>query len=186
MISRFNLVLIVNSSFLLFLSHYLHSAISLSHRLKVKVMRTYPKAWQIGCSLFSLLLFNKFQWNLAGLYRVLRPLILFIFRSVCQRSRSQWDKKENVVSARMCLQMPRYSLNNSSIHPIYLLPSRQYIKPNMFNPCPWTFRQRIRLMNLQMSQLSSTADLPVGFPYRFNSSYCTTCVHSHTSLLVKQ
>ena len=69
-------------------------------------MRTHP--WQICCSLFSLLLFNKFQRNLAGIQRVLRPL-----------------------------------MNN---------------------------QQRIRLMNLPRSQFSMKADLPVGFPYRFNSS----------------
>ena len=40
----------------------------------------------------------------------------------------------------------------------------------MSNPCPWTFRPRIRLMNLQRSPFSLKADLPVGFPYRFNSS----------------
>ena len=40
----------------------------------------------------------------------------------------------------------------------------------MFNSCPLTFRQRIRLLNLPWSQLSLNADLPVGFPYRFISS----------------
>ena len=41
----------------------------------------------------------------------------------------------------------------------------------MSNPGPWTFRPRIRLMNLQRSPFSLKADLPVGFPYRFNSSW---------------
>ena len=36
-----------------------------ARRLKVKVMSTHP--WQICCMLFSLLLFNEFQWNFAGI-----------------------------------------------------------------------------------------------------------------------
>ena len=51
---------------------------------------------------FSLLLFNEFQWNLAGTERVLCPLILLIFRFVRHRARSQWDKIEKVVNARVC------------------------------------------------------------------------------------
>ena len=61
--------------------------------------------------------------------------------------------------------MARYSLNNSSIHvhPTY----NETICQDMSNPCPWTFRPRIRLMNFQRSPLNLKADLPVGV----NSSY---------------
>ena len=53
----------------------------------------------------------------------------------------------------------------------YILSSNATISQDMSNPCSWTFRPRIRLMNLQRSPLSLKADLPVGFPYRFNSSF---------------
>ena len=42
----------------------------------------------------------------------------------------------------------------------------------MFNPCPWTFRPTIRLLDRLGSRFRAKADLPVGFPYRFNSSFC--------------
>ena len=38
-------------------------------------------------------------------------------------------------------------------------------------PCPWMFRPRIRLMSHHWPQFRAKADLPVGFPYRFNSSF---------------
>ena len=41
----------------------------------------------------------------------------------------------------------------------------------MFNPCPWTFRPTIRLLDRLGSRFRAKADLPVGFPYRFNSSF---------------
>ena len=62
--------------------------------------------------------------------------------------------------------MAGYTLNNSSIHPTYFLPTRQLAKTCSI-PCSWSFRLRIRLMNLPMPQLSLKADLPVGFPYSF-------------------
>ena len=40
----------------------------------------------------------------------------------------------------------------------------------MSNPFPWTFRPRIRLMNIQRSPFNLKADFSVGFPYRFKSS----------------
>ena len=52
----------------------------------------------------------------------------------------------------------------------YTLSSNATISQDMLNPCSWMFRPRIRLMNLARSQFSLKADLPVGFPYRFNSS----------------
>ena len=59
----------------------------------------------------------------------------------------------------------------------YILSSNAAISQDMFNPCPWIFRQRIRLMNLPRSQFSLKADLPVGFPYRFNSSFIRFSYH---------
>ena len=53
----------------------------------------------------------------------------------------------------------------------YIVCSNATISQDMFNQCPWTFRSRIRLMNLPRSPFSLKADLPVGCPYRFNSSY---------------
>ena len=50
---------------------------------------------------------------------------------------------ENLINATVSLQMTRYSLNNSS-----MLSSNTTISQDMSNPCPWTFRPRIRLMNL--------------------------------------
>ena len=70
------------------------------HRLKVKVMSTHHL--QIFCISFSLLLFNEFQWSLAGTERVFCPLILLIFSSVHKRSRSQGNKTVKVVNARIC------------------------------------------------------------------------------------
>ena len=52
----------------------------------------------------------------------------------------------------------------------------------MSNPCPGRFQPRIRLMNLPRSPFSLKADLPVGFPYRFNSSF--TCFLSCAQILV--
>ena len=69
------------------------------HRLKITVMSTHH--FQIFCISFSLLLFNEFQWSVAGTERVLSPFILLIFRSVRQRSRSQWDKTVTVVNVRI-------------------------------------------------------------------------------------
>ena len=46
------------------------------------------------------------------------------------------------------------------------------ISQDLFNPCPWMFRPRIWLMGHPKPQFRAKADLPVGFPYRFNSS-CT-------------
>ena len=74
--------------------------------------------------------------------------------------------------------MARYILNYSSIHPTYFFSNATIIQ-YMSNPCPWTFRPRIRLMKLPMSPLSLKADLPVGVPYRFNSSYGYIRVSSH-------
>ena len=45
------------------------------------------------------------------------------------------------------------------------------ISQDLFNPCPWMFRPRIRLMGHPRPQFRAKADLPVGIPYRFNSSY---------------
>ena len=45
------------------------------------------------------------------------------------------------------------------------------ISQDMFNPYPWTFRPTIRLLDRLGSRFRAKADLPVGFPYRFNSSY---------------
>ena len=58
---------------------------------------------------------------------------------------------------------------NSSIP--YILSFIAKIRPEICNPCPSTFRPRTRLMNPQRSQFSLKADLPVKFPYRFNSSF---------------
>ena len=59
--------------------------------------------------------------------------------------------------------------NNSSIHPTYF---NLFIatSQDLFNPCPCMFRPRIRLMGHHGTQFRAKADLPVGFPYRFNSS----------------
>ena len=77
------------------------------------------------------------------------------------------------------LQMARCSLDNSSIHPTYFLPFFQpYILSSNTTksqdtciPCPRTFLPRTRLMNLGRAQFSLKADLPVEFPYKFNSSF---------------
>ena len=53
----------------------------------------------------------------------------------------------------------------------YIVCSSATISQDMFNQCPWTFRPRIRLMNLPRSPFSLKADLPVGFSYKFNSSF---------------
>ena len=58
--------------------------------------------------------------------------------------------------------------NNSSIP--YILLFIATISQDLFNPCPWMFRPRIRLMGHHGTQFKAKADLPVGFPYRFNSS----------------
>ena len=52
------------------------------------------------------------------------------------------------------LQMARYSLNNSSIHPTYFLPTQQKSQ-DIVNPCPRTFRPRTRLMKANKSQRRS-------------------------------
>ena len=57
--------------------------------------------------------------------------------------------------------------NNSSI--LYILLFFATISQDLFNPCPWMFRPRIRLMGHPKPQFRAKADLPVGFPYRFNS-----------------
>ena len=76
--------------------------------------------------------------------------------------------------------------NNSSIHPTYIfvLPFIATISQDLFNPFPWMFRPRIRLMGHPMPQLRAKADLPVGFPYRFNSSLCYELVQ-YINLKVK-
>ena len=60
---------------------------------------------------------------------------------------SQWDKI-----------IAQYTLFSSTI------------SQDLFNPCPWMFRPRIRMMGHPRPQFRAKADLPVGFPYRFNSS----------------
>ena len=52
----------------------------------------------------------------------------------------------------------------------YILLFIATISQDLFNPCPWMFRPRIRLMGYDGTQFRAKADLPVGFPYRFNSS----------------
>ena len=59
--------------------------------------------------------------------------------------------------------------NNSSIP--YILLFIATISQDLFNPCPWMLRPRFRLMGRHGTQFRAKADLPVGFPYRFNSSY---------------
>ena len=121
---------------------------------------------------FSLLLFNEFQWNLAGAERVLCPLIILFVRSVRQMSRSQWDNTEKVVN-----EITQKRLSICEWHFIlliiaqYILSSNATISQDMLNSCSWMFRRRVRLMNLARSQFGLKADLPVGFPYRFNSSF---------------
>ena len=50
------------------------------------------------------------------------------------------------------------------------------ISQDLFNPYPLMFRPRIRLMGHPRPQFRAKADLPVGFPYRFNSSLSQTFV----------
>ena len=64
-----------------------------------------------------------------------------MFRAVHKRSRSQWDiieKWESVLN----LQMARYTLNNSSIHHTYFLPSRQKAKTSLIH-VPGRFDQEL-------------------------------------------
>ena len=51
--------------------------------------------------------------------------------------------------------MVRYTLNNSSIHRTYFLPTRQKSQ-DIVNPCPRTFRPRTRLMKANKGQRRST------------------------------
>ena len=53
----------------------------------------------------------------------------------------------------------------------YILLFIATISQDLFNPCPCMFRPRIRLMGHHGTQFRAKADLPVGFPYRFNSSF---------------
>ena len=69
-------------------------------RSKVKVMNRQPR--RNCCRAFSPLFFNEFLWNLAGIETVLRPFSPWIVGSVDQKSRSQSDKTENPISARIC------------------------------------------------------------------------------------
>ena len=71
--------------------------------------------------------------------------------------------------------------NNSSIHPTYILLFIATISQDLFNPCPLMFRPRIRLMGHPKPQFRAKADLPVGFPYRFNSSLHTVCKSAHVN-----
>ena len=84
--------------------------------------------------------------------------------------------------------------NNSSIHPTYaVLLFSSTISQDLFNPCPWMFRPRIRMMGHPTPQFRAKADLPVGFPYRFNSSWnlcfkkitgkCIISMHIMTSFI---
>ena len=58
------------------------------------------------------------------------------------------------------------------------------ISQDLFNPCPWMFRPRIRLMGHPRPQFRVKADLPVGFPYRFNSSVLLYFCHLYSSFKV--
>ena len=69
-------------------------------RSKVKVTSRQPR--RNCCRAFSPLFFNDFLSNLAGILTVLRPFSRWIFRPVDQKHRSQSDKTENPISARIC------------------------------------------------------------------------------------
>ena len=120
-------------------------------RLKVKVTRRQP--WKICCTLISLLFFERISVKL-GWY----------IGSITST---------NPMNFQVCTPnvMVTVRQNNSSIHPTYfcILLFIATISQDLFNPCPWMFRPRIRLMGHPMPQLRAKADLPVGFPYRFNS-----------------
>ena len=74
--------------------------------------------------------------------------------------------------------------NNSSIHPtFFILLFIATISQDLFNPCLWMFRPRIRLMGHPMPQLRAKADLPVGFPYRFNSSFLNVFSYSCNDII---
>ena len=81
--------------------------------------------------------------------------------------------------------------NNSSILP-YIFLFIATISQDLFNPCPWMLRPRIRLMGHPMPQLRAKADLPVGFPHRFNSSFhisssmsCKINILNHPKMVCK-
>ena len=69
-------------------------------RSKVKVMSRQHR--RNCCRAFSPLFFDECQWNLAGIETLLRPFSPWIFKSIDQKSRSQSDKTENPISARIC------------------------------------------------------------------------------------
>ena len=119
--------------------------------------------------LFSLLLFNEFQWNLAGAERVLCPFILLIVRTVRQRSRSQLDKTQKVVNARICKwhDILYIIIAQCTVHTFFKRDNKPRNLPSIFldvstensvdEPCKVTIWFEGRP--------------PCRFPYRFNSSY---------------
>ena len=65
---------------------------------------------------------------------------------VTVRQNRKWESVLN-------MQMARYTLNNSSIHPTYFLFTKSQ---DIVNPCPRTFRPRTRLMKANKGQRRST------------------------------
>ena len=115
---------------------------------------------------------SKFGWYIGSASRIY-PVNFQVRTQKVKVTVRQNRKWESVLN----LQMARYTLNNSSIHPTYFLLTRQKAKTSLIhvpgrfdqilgcnatksqdivNPCPRTFRPNTRLMKANKGQRRST------------------------------